>query len=124
MRLLSISDEVERMLQTSALESRVGAVNAILNCGDLPVSYLEYLVTMLNVPCFYIHGNHDAPEQRADGTIRTEPQGCDDLDLQIVNLRGLLAPESAGWCAIVRDRINIPRASGNAACGCWQYARW
>ena len=31
----------------------------ILACGDLPYYYLEYIVGLLDVPLFYVHGNHD-----------------------------------------------------------------
>jgi Icc-related predicted phosphoesterase len=96
MRLLSVSDEVIERLQTAHLAHRVGAVDAIVGCGDLPPSYLDYLVSMLNVPCFYVHGNHDAPEQRADGTVVLKPQGCQSLDLRVTQVDGLLIAGAGG----------------------------
>ncbi|MBA3468999.1 MAG: metallophosphoesterase [Herpetosiphonaceae bacterium] len=101
MRLLSVSDEVIDQLQTANLYNRVGAVDAIVGCGDLPPSYLEFLVSMLNVPCFYVHGNHDAPEQRADGTVLLKPQGCQSLDLRVEQVNGLLL---AGIGGVLRYR--------------------
>ncbi|HEY1014299.1 MAG TPA: metallophosphoesterase [Herpetosiphonaceae bacterium] len=101
MRLLSISDEVERTLHSPALRGRVGAVDAILSCGDLPPSYLEYLVTVLNVPCLYVRGNHDAPELREDGGVNEEPQGCDNLDLRVRLVGNMLI---AGVSGVVRYR--------------------
>lgn len=96
MRLLSVSDEVVSMLQTSALRQRVGSIDAIVGCGDLPPSYLEYLVSMLNVPCFYVNGNHDAPEQHEDGRVSVKPQGCDNLDLRVEAVGGLLIAGAGG----------------------------
>ncbi len=90
MRLLTVSDEVIERLQSPSLPALVGAVDAIIGCGDLPPSYLEHLVTVLHVPCFYVHGNHDAPELRADGSRLLKPRGCDELNLRVVNLNGLL----------------------------------
>ena len=34
-------------------------IELILGCGDLPYPYLENLLTFLNVPLFYVPGNHD-----------------------------------------------------------------
>jgi len=31
----------------------------VLSCGDLPPYYLEFLVTVLDVPLFDVRGNHD-----------------------------------------------------------------
>jgi len=42
---------------------RFGDVELVLSCGDLPYYYLEYIVSMLNVPLLYVHGNHDAPPE-------------------------------------------------------------
>jgi hypothetical protein len=39
----------------------------ILACGDLPSYYLEYIVSLLDRPLYYVHGNHDkASMQPAD----------------------------------------------------------
>ena len=101
MRLLSVSDEVIQQLQTANLYTRVGAVDAIVGCGDLPPSYLEFLVSMLNVPCFYVHGNHDAPELQSDGTLLLKPQGCQLLDLRVARVNDLLI---AGIGGVLRYR--------------------
>lgn len=91
MRLLTVSDEVIQHLQTADVSSRIGAIDAIIGCGDLPPSYLEFLVTILNVPCFYVHGNHDAPEYypNSDET-RVSPGGCQSLNLRVRQLGGML----------------------------------
>ena len=39
--------------------------------GDLPASYLTFLVTMANRPLFYVHGNHDVRYENQP------PEGCD-----------------------------------------------
>lgn len=83
MKILAVSDEVERVLHGPALESYAGGVEAVVSCGDLPFDYLEYLVTVLGAPLFYVLGNHDpAPE---DGK---HPGGCTPLDGRIEELGG------------------------------------
>lgn len=69
----------------------------VLSCGDLPFDYLEYLVSRLDVPLLYVPGNHDASLTPPDMTwmpLRTElpipgPQGCDNIDGRLVDVRGL-----------------------------------
>ncbi len=59
MRILTVSDKVEPVLYGPYIRERVGHIDLILACGDLPYYYLEYIVGLLDVPLFYVHGNHD-----------------------------------------------------------------
>lgn len=34
-------------------------VSLIVSCGDLPVSYLDFICSALNLPLFFVRGNHD-----------------------------------------------------------------
>lgn len=61
----------------SAGRERLEGVSLILSAGDLKSQYLEFLVTMLNVPCLYVRGNHDSWYDTMP------PQGCLDIDGQI-----------------------------------------
>ena len=62
MKILCIADsEDERLLSSwsTVRKARLEGVELILSAGDLKPYYLEFLVTMLNVPCLYVRGNHD-----------------------------------------------------------------
>jgi Icc-related predicted phosphoesterase len=59
----------------------------ILGCGDLPYYYLEFLVSMLNIPLFYVPGNHDPKYNKLDPSSQAE--GCDFLDRRIARVKGL-----------------------------------
>lgn len=59
MRILTVSDKVEPVLYGPYLRERVGKIDLVLGCGDLPDYYLEYIVSLLDAPLFYVHGNHD-----------------------------------------------------------------
>jgi Icc-related predicted phosphoesterase len=63
-------------------------VDLILGCGDLPYAYLEYLVTVLNKPAYYVPGNHDPEFDPGDPRTRTE--GASNLDLKLARADGLL----------------------------------
>ncbi len=72
MRILTISDKVEPVLYGPYIRERVGNVDLILACGDLPDYYLDYIASSLDAPLYYIHGNHDkVPERPRDGAAVT-----------------------------------------------------
>lgn len=90
MKILAVSDQVVEAIYGSRIRERFGDVDMVVSCGDLSYSYLEYIVSMLNVPCFFVHGNHDQPEYTSDGRTLTAPGGWINLDGRIVQDRGIL----------------------------------
>jgi Icc-related predicted phosphoesterase len=80
-------------------------VRLVLGCGDLPDYYLEYVVSMLNVPFFHVPGNHDRPPAVTDADRLTRagrsPRACGSLDGRLVCEQGLLL---AGLGGSVRYR--------------------
>lgn len=85
MRVLTISDQVVESLHGSAIAHHARGVELVLACGDLPADYLEYIVSMLNVPLFYVMGNHGG-----DGGEKLYPEGCENIDARVVEHKGLL----------------------------------
>ena len=61
MRILTVSDKVEPVLYGPYIRERVGKIDLVLACGDLPHYYLEYIIGLLDAPLFFVHGNHDRP---------------------------------------------------------------
>jgi len=85
MRVLVISDKVVDLLYGSALAEQARGVELVLSCGDLPAAYLEFIVSVLNVPLFYVMGNHGS-----DGGEKIFPDGCENLDGRVLEHKGLL----------------------------------
>ena len=90
MKILALSDQVVAGIYSPNIRERFGDVDIVVSCGDLPYAYLEYIVSLLNVPCFFVHGNHDGPVHTADGCVLTEPGGWVDLDGRTVEAVGVL----------------------------------
>jgi Icc-related predicted phosphoesterase len=84
-RVLAVSDKTSEVLHGPALERVAQGVELILSCGDLPSDYLEYIVSVLNVPMCYVMGNHGG-----DGGEKPEPEGGTNIDGRVVEYRGLL----------------------------------
>jgi len=93
MKILALSDQVVEQIYSPRVTDLFRDVNLVLGCGDLPDYYLEYVVSMLNVPLFHVPGNHDLP-LAADNWDRTWhealPQDCGKLDGRVVCEQGLL----------------------------------
>jgi Icc-related predicted phosphoesterase len=89
-KILAVSDQVVESIYSSRIREQFGDVDMVLSCGDLPYYYLEYIVSMLNVPCFFVHGNHDQPEYTSGGCTLTEPGGWINLDGRVVQAQGIL----------------------------------
>jgi len=96
MRILTLSDKVEPLLYGPGLKRVIGDVDLVLGCGDLPQYYLDYVVSTLNVPCYFVHGNHAQGaeflrrgEEQDQRRQRCLPQGC-NVNGRVVNEQGLL----------------------------------
>jgi len=94
MRILTVSDKVEPVLYGPYIRERVGHIDLILACGDLPYYYLEYIVSLLDRPLYYVHGNHDkAIPPLANPGAMTNPASLGwavDLHTHTAHFQGLL----------------------------------
>ena len=96
MRILAVSDEVVGVLESPAVREHFGRVDIVLGCGDLPASYLEYLVTQLNVPLLYVPGNHDPDEFSVPGGQCIDGRVITCLTLRFAGLGGSPRYKSEG----------------------------
>ena len=85
MRVLTVSDQIVDILYGQALAHVARGVDLVLSCGDLPTAYLEYIVSILNVPLYYVMGNHGG-----SGGEKIFPDGCENIDSRVVEYNGLL----------------------------------
>lgn len=86
MKVLAVSDETIDRLYTTSVRETYPDVCLIFGCGDLSYTYLEFLVTVYNVPMFYVPGNHD-PEFGPHARSRAE--GGSNVDGEVLHARGL-----------------------------------
>lgn len=92
MRVLAISDKVEPIIYSAGICRRVGEVDLILSCGDLPFYYIEYVVSMINKNCYYVFGNHGREIEYSGGDWQQKhaPQGAVNLHMRTVREDSLL----------------------------------
>ena len=100
MKILAISDEVVDLIYSPRVKEQYADVDLVLACGDLPFYYLEYIVTVLNVPLYYVPGNHDRLSQyHADGRIVHRAEGCEPLDVRTACFPSRTYPAAPGAAA-------------------------
>ncbi len=103
-KILAVSDQVIDRMYTLVSSGHFQDINMILGCGDMPYTYLEYIVTMLNVPMYYVPGNHDPEHDLRDKRSRAE--GGSNLDLAIDSHKNLLIGGFGGCVRYRPDGIN------------------
>lgn len=59
MKILAVSDQVIDRLYSTTVKQAYPDVEMVIGCGDLPYPYIEFLLSILNVPALYVPGNHD-----------------------------------------------------------------
>ncbi len=84
LKILAVSDVEMPIIYSPAITQRFPDVDLVIGCGDLPYFYLEYMISMLDKPLYYVRGNH-APRFKEEGVggARTEPWGAIDLHRKV-----------------------------------------
>lgn len=99
MRILSVSDTEIGFIYSPMIVEKFQSIDMVISCGDLPYYYLEYILSMLNVPLYYVRGNHASRVEITTGGERTSPWGAinihqrvveDDTGLLMAGLEGCL----------------------------------
>lgn len=85
MKILAVSDVELDIIYSPMITQRFQDVDLVIGCGDLPYYYLEYMISMLNRPLYYVKGNH-APRKVEEGVggQRTFPWGGVDLHRKVI----------------------------------------
>ena len=102
-KILSISDVVIDWVYSHNAAERFSDVDIIIGCGDLPYYYLEYMLTVLRAPAFFVRGNHDKMKEYCKTGSKSEPLGATDLHRKVIRWGDLLL---AGVEGCLRYRPN------------------
>lgn len=83
MEILLIGDKESKYIWDYFDYERFKNVELVISTGDLKPEYMSFIVTMLNVPLYYVPGNHDSVYE-----VR-RPEGCINIDNKVVNFKNL-----------------------------------
>ncbi len=87
---LTISDVLVPHIYSTRLRRSHGTIDLVISCGDLPYYYLEYIVSSLDVPLYFVRGNHDSVVEHTISGPRQAPLGATDLHRRILRPGGML----------------------------------
>jgi uncharacterized protein len=62
LKLLCVADQIDPVVYSSAVKERFKDIDGVLCAGDLPMDYIDFIVSTLNKPTFFIFGNHNLKE--------------------------------------------------------------
>ena len=64
MKILCLSDYVDPLIYTPNVKEAFPDIDLVLCAGDLPMDYIDFIVTVLNKPTYFVFGNHNLKELR------------------------------------------------------------
>ena len=59
MKILCVSDFVDPLIYNQEAKKTFSDIDLVLCAGDLPLEYVDFIVTVLNKPTYFIFGNHN-----------------------------------------------------------------
>jgi Icc-related predicted phosphoesterase len=93
MKILCVSDQIDPLVYTNSIKDRFADVDFILSAGDLPLDYLEFIVSSLNKPLFFVFGNHHNQEM---ANRAFEGRGCVHVGSKVHKEEGLIVAGLGG----------------------------
>jgi uncharacterized protein len=104
-RILAISDIVIPLIYSPQARKLFSGVDIVIACGDLPNYYLEYIISTLDAPMFFVRGNHYVEGDSIDNRPNPGPRGGINLHRSVARHRKLLLAGVEG-CLQYREGPN------------------
>jgi Icc-related predicted phosphoesterase len=73
MKILCVSDQIDPLIYNQNAVKSFPDIDVILCAGDLPMDYVDFIVSTFNKPTYFIFGNHNLSEYRYYHKNRTPP---------------------------------------------------
>jgi Icc-related predicted phosphoesterase len=87
MKILALSDIVVDWIYSPKIRLLLSDTELAIGCGDLPIDYLEFIISSLDIPVFYVHGNHSLSEPEGKVSVRNS-RGSIDLHGKVIRFKG------------------------------------
>ena len=94
MDILCVSDWIDPIIYSEQLKYRMNGVDFVISCGDISFSYLDFIMSELNVPIFFVVGNHineNRLKKNISGKKKLDAPNCfHNLHLKFHNIKETL----------------------------------
>lgn len=84
MKLLALSDRESPLIYSPHIKHRFNDIDMAIGCGDLSYFYLEYIISSLDIPLYFVRGNHAVDVEYGIAGKRTEPWGAINLHKKVI----------------------------------------
>lgn len=84
MKILSLSDVEVGFIYSPAVKKYFEDVDLVIGCGDLSYYYLEYIISNLDIPLYFVRGNHARAVEYGCSSQRNHPWGGVDLHCRAI----------------------------------------
>ncbi len=108
MKFLCVSDQVDPLVYSTSVQERYKDIDAVFCAGDLEMEYVDFIVSALGKPTFFIFGNHDLSdfhlyskhheqsEQLSPMTEMEKSHGGDYVSNKVIRCKNLTFKNSNG----------------------------
>ena len=62
MKILCVSDQIDPLIYNQNARKNFHDIDMVLCAGDLPMDYVDFIVSVFNVPAYFVFGNHNLTE--------------------------------------------------------------
>lgn len=96
MKILALSDCVVNWIYSSNSKQLLSDIDLAISCGDLPGEYLDFIVSSLNIPMFFVYGNHsmdahgESDQGESNGRINLHRRVRKHGDIFLAGIEGSL----------------------------------
>ncbi|MGL4981739.1 MAG: metallophosphoesterase [Treponemataceae bacterium] len=107
MKILCVSDQIDPLVYSNSAKERFKDIDLILCAGDLPMEYVDFIVSTLNKPTYFIFGNHNLSEFKYYHRVES---GISNADLSACH-----GATYAGFKVLKANKLLIAGVSGSIA---------
>ncbi len=75
MKILCVADNLDPIVYSNGIKDRFKDVDMVLSAGDLPLSYYDFIMSLLNKPVYFVFGNHNLSKRHLYAKVREDVPG-------------------------------------------------
>jgi Icc-related predicted phosphoesterase len=96
MKILCVSDQIDPLVYSESIKERFKNIDLILSAGDLPLDYLDFIISSLNKPLLFVFGNHHLETFGGRSDYWANGHGALHVGSRVVREGGLLVAGLGG----------------------------
>jgi Icc-related predicted phosphoesterase len=96
LKILCVSDQIDPLVYSESIKERFKDIDLVLSAGDLPLDYLDFIISSLNKPLLFVFGNHHLETFAEQAASQDNRHGAVHVGSQVVRAEGLIVAGLGG----------------------------